>query len=63
MHCGDNVVMQKITENNSGRDAIVQVLRRYFDNRVSAGNRNAVRSNEDLIVKALKSYFKGDDWT
>jgi len=62
MHCGDNVVMQKITENNSGRDAIVQVLRRYFEHRVHAGNRNTVSANEALIVKALKSYFKGDAW-
>lgn len=48
---------------NSGRDAIVKVLRRYFDHRVSAGGPHPVKSNEVLIIKALKNYFKGDAWT
>ncbi|MCX5834921.1 MAG: hypothetical protein NTV99_10520 [Deltaproteobacteria bacterium] len=62
MRCGDNVATQKITGNDLGRDAIVQVLRRYFEHRVHAGSRNTVSANEALIVKALKSYFKGDAW-
>ncbi len=49
--------------NNAGRDAIVKVLRRYFDRRVSAGGSQPVRNNEELIVKVLKNYFKGDAWT
>ncbi len=49
--------------NNAGRDAIVKVLRRYFDRQVSSGGSQSVKPNEDLIVKALKNYFKGDAWT
>ena len=63
MSFGDDFGTRKNTGNNSGREAILKVLRRYFDHHVPAGNSQAVRSNEDLIVKALKSYFKGDTWT
>ena len=63
MRCGDDVATRKMAGHNSGRDAIVKVLRRYFDHRVHAGDRNTVSANEALIVKALKSYFKGDAWS
>ncbi len=63
MSYGYDVATKKIAGQDSGRNAIVQVLRRYFDHRVNAGNRNPVSTNEALIVKALKSYFKGDGWS
>ncbi len=62
MSCGNDIAQRKITGNDSERDAIVQVLRRYFEHRVHAGNRNTASTNEALILKALKSYFKGDAW-
>jgi hypothetical protein len=63
MSFGDDFGTGKNTGNNSGRDAIVKVLRRYFDRHASRGNNQPAKSNEDLIVKALKNYFKGDAWT
>jgi|GEM_PF-1164260 hypothetical protein len=63
MSYGDKVATQKIAGKDSGRNAIVQVLRKYFDHRVLARNRNPVRTDEALIIKALKSYFKGDAWS
>jgi hypothetical protein len=58
----DNGPTQGIAGKQSGSNTIMQVLRRYFDHPVLAQNRIPGSTNEGLIIKALKRYFKGDGW-
>jgi hypothetical protein len=60
---GDHVVMQKIVGDDSGRNAIVQVLRKYFEIRHHSGETIPSNTNEALFIDVLKSYFKSDDWS
>ena len=60
---GDHVVMQKIVGDDSGRNAIVQVLRKYFEIRLHSGETIPSNTDEALIIDVLKSYFKSDDWS
>jgi len=60
---GDHVVMQKIAGDDSGRNAIAQVLRKYFEIRLHSGETIPSNTNEALIIDVLKTYFKSDDWS
>jgi len=55
--------MQKIVGDDSGRNAIVQVLRKYFEIRLHSGETIPSNTDEALIIDVLKSYFKSDDWS
>ena len=63
MNHRDNGPSNEIAEKGSGNNAIVQVLRRYFEHPVLARNRIPGSTNEGLIIKTLKRYFKGNGWT
>ena len=54
---------ENIAEDDSGRNAIVQVLRKYFEIRLHSGETIAANTNEPLIIDVLKGYFKSDDWS
>jgi hypothetical protein len=59
----DRPAKQKILGNDSTGNAIVQALRRYFDQPAHGGDGHAVNPSEKLIIRALKSYFKREGWS
>jgi hypothetical protein len=63
MSYGDHIAMQKIAGDDSERNAIMRVLRKYFESHVHSSEKIRSSINEDSIKDALKSYFKSDDWS
>jgi len=63
MRYGEHIAMRNIAEDNSGRNAIVQILRKYFGIPLHSGETIPANTNEALIIDVLKSYFKSDDWS
>ncbi len=62
MECAGGFGMQEIAKDDSGRNAIMQVLRKYFENHAHSGEKIPSSTNEDSIKDALKSYLKSDIW-
>ena len=58
----DDGSTQRIAGKDSGNRVIVQVLRKYFGDRVPSEKSVAGNANESLIIKAIKRYFKGNGW-
>jgi hypothetical protein len=62
MNHGDSGPSNITAEKVSGMNAIIQVLRKYLDNHVPSEKSFPGSTNEGLIIKVLKRYFKGDGW-
>ena len=58
MRYGEHIAMRNIVEDDSGRNAIAQVLRKYFEIRLHSGEKIAANTNEALIIDVLKTTSK-----
>ncbi len=63
MSDGDGPARRGIPGEDPGRSAIVQALRRYFDQPPRGSRGSPGNTGEHLVIKALKNYFKREGWS